>query len=243
MVGGDINTQTANGEETVINILYKNQKRITLKSKTFKIANGAAASRKASMIIYVDSSTITHPAVEVNFQFEENKLVVTRGSEGLMRAPFYDDYHKVDIDAQQVRWKLDEPFVDFDNINNDQDAKISSADFYKEMLYARIQGPLSFNPLESLYAFYNRQPDDPVARAMEKELKALISKNKPEDKALIDQKLKALQARKKETRSYYTADRRMKFALSDYADFCKMPCSEPNCSDGCRVMKKTAIMM
>lgn len=222
MIGSDINTQTANGEETIINILYKNQKRITLKSKTFKISNGAAASRRASMTIYVDSTVITHPAVEVNFQFEENKLVINRGTEGLMRAPFYDDYHKVDIDAQQIRWKLEEPFIDFDNINNDQDAKIASADFYKEMLYARIQGPLSFNPMESLYAFYNRQPDDPVARAMEKELKALISKNKPEDKPLIDQKLKALQARKKETRSYYTAESRMKFALSDYAEFCKM---------------------
>ncbi len=222
MVGSDINTQTADGAETVINILYKNQKRVTLRSKTFKIANGAAASKNASMTIYVDSSFITHPAVDVNFQFEENKLVINRGTDGLMRAPFYDDYHKVDIDAQQIRWKLDEPFIDFDNINNDQDAKLSSADFYKEMLYARIQGPLSFNPMETLYAFYNRQPEDPVARAMEKELKTLIGRNKPEDKPLIDQKLKALQARKKEMRSYYTADKRMKFSLADYAAFCKM---------------------
>lgn len=220
--GAEINTQTANGEETEINILYKNKKRITLKSKTFKIAQGAAASLKASMVVYVDSATITHPAVNVNFQFIDNKLVINRGTEGLMRAPFYDDYHKVDIDVQQIRWKLDEPFIDFDNINNDQDAKLSSADFYKEMIYARVQGPLSFNPLESLYAFYNRQPEDPATQAMEKELKALIYKNKPEDKPLIEQKLKALQARKKETREFFKANRRMKFSVADYAQFCKM---------------------
>lgn len=222
MVGSDINTQTANGEETIINILYKSQKRITLKSKTFKISDGAAASRNASMTIYVDSALITHPSVEVNFQFEENKLVINRGTDGLMRAPFYDDYHKVDIDAQQIRWRLDEPFIDFDNINNDQDVKLSSADFYKEMIYTGIQGALSSNPLNNLYTFYNRMPDDPVTQAMEKDLKALIGRNKPEDKPLIDQKLKALQARKKEMRSYYSAEKRMKFSLADYAAFCKM---------------------
>lgn len=218
--GSEINTQTANGEETEINIYYKNKKKVTLKSKTYKIEKGSAASPQASFVVYLDSGgTLSHPAVNVNFQFDENKLVVNRGTTGLMRAPFYDDYHKVDIDVQQVRWKVTEPFMDFDNTNNDQEAKISSADFYKEMIYSRVQGALSFNPLESIFAYYNRQPEDPVAIAMEKELKALMQKNKPEDKPLIDAKVKALTARKAEMREFFKANRRLKFNLDDYAAF------------------------
>ena len=221
MNGAEINTQTASGEPTELFIYYKGKKRVKLSSKTFKIENGVASSSQASLAVFVDSGQITHPAVLVSFLFGENKLIINRGTTGLMRAPFYDDYHKVDLDVQQIRWKLDEPFMDFDNTNNDLEAKISSADFFKELIYARVQGPLNFNPLESINAFYVRQPDDPVAIKMEKELKDLIGRKKPEDKSLIDSKLKALQARKNEMREFYKASRRIKFDLNDYAAFCK----------------------
>jgi hypothetical protein len=219
--GKEINTQTANGDETEIGIYYKNKKRVILRSKTFKIENGSASSPSADFTLLMDSGNITHPATDVNFQFSENKIVVNRTEKGLMRAPFYDDFHKVDIDVQQMRWKIDGPFVDFDNTNNEQDAKISSADFFKEMLYLRIKSALGTHPLESIYAFYNRQPEDPVAKQMEKELKDLIARNKPEDKPTIDAKLKLLQERKLKMREYYKANKRMKFSLQDYADFLK----------------------
>lgn len=157
IVGNEINTQTANGEETEINILYKGKVKATLRAAAFKISDGVAVSPSANFTMYLDSGNIYHPNAKVNFVFKENKLVVNRGEQGLQRVPFTDDYHKVDLDVQQVRWKIDEPFVDFDNINNDQEAKIASADFFREIIYARIQGALNYNPLEAIMSYYSRE--------------------------------------------------------------------------------------
>lgn len=154
VTGKEINTQTSNGQETEISIYYKNKKKVTLRSKAFKISDGVAVSPEAFFVMYLDSGNIYHPRATVNFIFKENKLVVNRGEKGLMRVPFTDEFHKVDLDVQQIRWKIDEAFVDFDNINNDQEAKIASQDFFREIIYARIQGALQFNPLEAVMAYY-----------------------------------------------------------------------------------------
>jgi len=154
--GNEINTQTANGQETEISIYYKGKKKVTLKSKAFKIANGIASSPEAYFVMFLDSTKIYHPRVAVNFVFKDKKLIVNRGEKGLMRVPFTDEYHKINIDVQQIRWKIDEAFADFDNINNDQDAKIASEDFFREIIYARIQGPLAYNPLEAVMSYYSR---------------------------------------------------------------------------------------
>lgn len=157
IIGSEINTETANGEETEISILYKGKVKSTLRSKAFRIKDGVAVSPSAYFVLYLDSANIYHPNVQVNFLFNDNKIVVSRGEKGLQRVPFTDDYHKVDLDVQQIRWKIDEPFVDFDNINNDQEAKIASSDFFREIIYARIQGALMFNPLDALMAYYGKE--------------------------------------------------------------------------------------
>ncbi len=222
MQGHTVTTATANGKPSVIDVFYKGKKKATLKSKSFKIADGIAGTLQAEYTLYLDSvTTIYHPFVKVNFIFKDNKLIVERGEEGLMRVPFSDNYHNVSLDVQQVRWVITEPFVDFDNVNNDIEARISSDDFFRDILYNRLQGPLRSHPLEGLVAYYNRQPEDPISTQLQKDIKNLMLSGKPEDKAKAEAKMKQLQARKAELREYYKADQRVKFSLDDYAFFQK----------------------
>ena len=222
MQGHSITTATANGKPSVIDVFYKGKKKVTLKSKSFKITDGIAGTLQAEYTLYLDSvTTIYHPFVKVNFIFKDNKLIVERGEEGLMRVPFSDNYHNVSLDVQQVRWVITEPFVDFDNVNNDLEARISSDDFFRDILYNRLQGPLRSHPLEGLVAYYNRQPEDPLSNQLQKDIKNLMLSGKPEDKAKAEAKMKQLQARKAELREYYKADQRVKFSLDDYAFFQK----------------------
>ena len=220
MQGHSITTATANGKPSVIDVFYKGKKKVTLKSKSFKIQDGIAGTLQSEFTMYLDSvTTIYHPFVKVNFIFKDNKLIIDRGEEGLMRVPFQDNFHNVNIDVQQVRWIVTEPFVDFDNVNNEMEARISSDDFFRDILYNRLQGPLRSHPLEGLVAYYNRQPEDPIARQMEKDIKNLMLSKDPADKAKLDAKLKQLQAQKAKTREFYKADQRIKFSLDDYAFF------------------------
>jgi hypothetical protein len=153
--GSNISTANRSGEESVITILYKGKPRVIATSPSFKVIDGAAQSLEASFKLLMDSGrTIFHPKIQFNFNFRDGRLLITKGETGLMRAPFADDYHKVDIDVQQIRWKIDEPLIDFDNVNKNQEVKIESASFFKEYRYEKFQGMLRYNPLEKMTEFY-----------------------------------------------------------------------------------------
>ncbi|MBU6325790.1 MAG: hypothetical protein KJS92_09905, partial [Bacteroidetes bacterium] len=154
--GAEITTVNPHGKESVITIFFKGKKKVIARSSSFKIADGIASSLESSFLLIADSAkgNIYHQKVQFNFNFKEGKLVVTRGVTGLMRAPFSDDYHKLDIDVQQVRWNIEEPFMDFDMVNKNQDAKIESAGFFKEFRYEKLQGALRYNPLEKMTDYY-----------------------------------------------------------------------------------------
>ncbi|MFM1898518.1 MAG: hypothetical protein RL577_758 [Bacteroidota bacterium] len=153
--GKAINTATTDGKPTIIKVQFKNKDVVTLKASSFKIQDGIAGSNNCEFTLHLDSGkTIFHPNVGVNFLFSENQLTINRGEQGLQRVPFADDMHNMSIDVQQVRWKVDGPFVDFDNVNNDREARFESNDFFKDILYLRQQGALRTNPLQDIYAFY-----------------------------------------------------------------------------------------
>ena len=219
MNGGVINTQTVDNKPSFIDIFYKGKKKVTLKSTGFRIAKGVANSPNTEFILYLDSGkNISHPAVQVSFVFKDNRLIINRGDEGLMRTAFNDDYHNMSIDVEQIRWKIDEPFVDFDNINDDKGVKFESNDFFRDFIYEKWQGPLLTNPLEKINAYYLRTPPDPIAERLDKEIKTLYV-NPKRDQALISVKLKELSERKNNAKRLINFKERGTFHLDDYCGF------------------------
>ena len=222
MQGKSITTATADGSPSTIDVFQKGKKMVSLRSPSFKIVDGLAGSLNTEFTVYLDSgNVIYHPNVKVSFYFDKDLLIIDRGELGLMRVPFRDDYHKMAFDVQQIRWKIKEPFMDFDNVNNDQEARFSSDEFFKDMLYLRMQGMLSSHPLENIYAYYNRMPPDPVAERLQKEVRQLLTSKNPADKVLADAKMKEIQERKKQQRANFKASERIKFSVTDYAAFIK----------------------
>lgn len=220
MQGKSITTATADGRPSNIDVFYKGKKQVTLRSPSFKIVDGLAGSLNCEFFVYLDSgNVIYHPNVKTSFYFDKNLLLIERGEQGLMRVPFRDDYHKITFDVQQIRWKVKEPFMDMDNINNDQEARFASEEFFKDILYLRMQGMLASNPIENIYAYYNRMPPDPVADKLQKDIKKLMTSKNPADKVLMDQKIKELQERKKAQRASFKSSERIKFNINDYAQF------------------------
>lgn len=216
MIGNAINTNTVDGKPSTIDIFFKGKKQVTLKSKGFLIKEGVATSLNTAFQLHLDSGrSISHPSVNVRFKYDEKLLTVEKGEDGLMRGVFYDDFHNMSIDVQTVKWKITEPFVDFDNYNNDKPALFESNDFFRQIYWDRWQGALAANPLEKVYAFYNRMPPDPVTDRLKSELKQLyLAKTKNE--ALISQKTKELQDRTQKVRANFKKEERITFALKDY---------------------------
>lgn len=228
--GTSINTRSQNGQPTEINIYYKDKKKATLRSAGFRIANGSAFTQSGSFVLYIDSGNIYHPNSNILFNFKDNTLKVARQDVGLKRVPFTDDYHKLDIDVEEIRWKITSDFVDFDNTQNDKEAKFASQDFFNDLLYSRLQGGLMSHPLQTLYAFYNQQPEDPAAKRIEDEIKKLKRKtyaadkgnpaNRIQDSLKVIELTKQLVERKRATRGTNNAAR-LRFATKDWAAFIK----------------------
>lgn len=219
LLGNVINTATVDGKPSYIDIFFKDKKKSTLKSKGFRIANGIASAEKIEFKMYLDSgATIFHPSINVSFNYAENQLVLEKGEDGLMRGVFEDNYHNMSIDVQTMRWKIDEPFVDFDNFNNDKPAIFESNDFYRQIYYDKIQGVLPANPLELIYRFYLRMPPDPLERDLKKLLKKLYL-SKPRDNERIKQVAARLSQRKRERKAKYITPERRTFTLQEYCEY------------------------
>jgi hypothetical protein len=218
LLGRTIQTTTADGKPSIIDIYFKNEKKVSLKSKGFQIKNGVALSTKTEFSMFLDSSKkIFHPSVDVVFNYQQNRLKINKGEDGLQRGVFQNDFHNMNIDVQTVSWKIDEPFVDFDNYNDEKPAFFESNDFFRKIYYDRIQGALNANPIEKIHAFYMRMPPDPAVENLEKELKRLSLQN-PQNKEQIANVSKRLVELNKARRAKFITPERKKFALKDYCE-------------------------
>lgn len=156
--GEDIFSQTFGDQPATIEVLYKGKPKVIAKSTTFKISKNAVITQGAEVFVLMDSGQIYHPKAIFNYNFEKKVLIVSRGKEGLTRAKFQDDYHNLEFEVDNINWKQEEPFIEFDNLSNDKPAIIESNNYFKQFKYDKIQGMLAANPVEVMvrYAIRNR---------------------------------------------------------------------------------------
>lgn len=118
-------------------------------SKAFIIRTDKIISDNAKITMYLENDSITHPGLKLNFLSKERKLSLFRSEEGVEQSPYFDTFHQVDIDVEEIRWKIDDPTMEFGTIvgATNKSASFSSADFYKQDFYDRLQGMDEIHPL------------------------------------------------------------------------------------------------
>lgn len=138
---------------------YKKAPIIILSSKRFVVSPERLVTDQAELrvILNKDSNAITHPRVRINYVAKERKLTATRGKEGITQAPFMDDYHKLEILADEMVWIVDQPKVDFSMILKDAPARFASLGFFREFNYEKIQGMLATNPLQDIKLYCDKK--------------------------------------------------------------------------------------
>jgi hypothetical protein len=141
---------TADGtakEKATIELYYKNKLMVKALSENFSIGENKIRSLKTEVTIFTDSGEIYHPILHFDYDIGRELLTLSRGSEGLEQAPFFDNDHNLEIWVDQIIWKLDEPRINFDMILNDAMARFESANFYREFNFEKIMGMLGYHPL------------------------------------------------------------------------------------------------
>jgi hypothetical protein len=123
-------------------------------SSNFSIKDGKIISLETEMTIYTDSGEVYHPMIRMSFLQKDRALIFTRGDKGLEQAPLFDTDHNLEIWVDQVKWKLDEPKIDFDMILNDDKARFESTNFYREFNFERLTlGMMSYHPIIKMHQY------------------------------------------------------------------------------------------
>lgn len=131
---------------------YKNRLVMQIEGEElFVLKNEKVVTDKASVTIFLDSgTTIHHPQVNFTYIVDQQEATITRGTEGIFRAPFVDNFHNLEIHTDLIKWKINEPKINFEMILDDDAATFSSYNYFKEYKYERLQGMLNYNPLQRI---------------------------------------------------------------------------------------------
>ncbi len=138
---------------------YKNRLVLQVEGEElFVFKNEKVVTNKAGITIFLDSgTTIHHPQVNFSYLVADEQVTITRGSEGIYRAPFIDNFHNVEINADIITWKISEPKIDIKMILKDEPAGFSSYNYFKEYRYERLQGMLNYNPLQKIKQYCDQE--------------------------------------------------------------------------------------
>lgn len=154
--GKKTNSENFGNNLSTIILLYKGQPYVEVQSKAFKLDSGKVISQNTFIKIKVDTGYITHPNAIFNYNIKTKKMTINKGSVGLTRMPFSDNYHGVEIDVDRIIWEQAKPYIEFDMTSKDQAAFVETNTFFKKFLFEKAQGALSINPLEKLFAYARR---------------------------------------------------------------------------------------
>lgn len=123
-------------------------------SKSFAIRKDRVNSERSAFKMIVDQDSIYHPGLTMKYldtKFDEKKnqnvpvheLSFTRERDDLSQTPFFDTYHKLDMDFEALYWVTDEPKMEFRMIKgpgSSGEANFESANYYSEARFQKLQG-------------------------------------------------------------------------------------------------------
>ncbi len=128
---------------------WKDKTFLTARSKSFVITKERIASQEASVTFKLDSDSIYHPGLELKYNIVSRELALLRITDGVAQSPYFDTYHKVDMDVEGVYWKIDDPKIDMKTVSmgGESKAHFESCDYYTEDRFMSLKGMDPQHPL------------------------------------------------------------------------------------------------
>ena len=129
---------------------------VTLTSNTFVMRADRIASAQVTASLYFEGDSIYNASVQMLYLNSLKEVSLTRTENGLPSSPFYDTYHKLDIQAEAMVFKLGVNNVRFEmskGLNKTSKTYFESSNFYADQKYASLQGIDEINPINVVYYY------------------------------------------------------------------------------------------
>ncbi|NNC86059.1 MAG: hypothetical protein HKN75_08250 [Bacteroidia bacterium] len=154
------------GKDTYAYISFHREGKPFLKlaSKNFAVRTDRISSRRAAAIIYMDEDSLYHAGLEFSYNVENREVVLTRNTKSGNKSPFISSFHKYDIHADELKWKIDDPIIDMKMSLGAGESKMvfESQNYYRKIEFARLQGIASQSPLYTVKKYAEKTSSDVI---------------------------------------------------------------------------------
>lgn len=157
MEGNSVVGTSVGDHPAVIKVLRNGKRKISAKADRFVINQDQIVSGKTKAKILFKQDSIYHSHVKFKYLDKKQQVKLIKGDKGLAASPFFNSYHNLEIDVDQVIWKINEPIIKMRmTLNSVESAKFFSGDFYQEGRFDKVQGILEYNPLKEIKLYAER---------------------------------------------------------------------------------------
>ncbi len=136
----------------IITIFKNDTAFITAKSLHFALRKDQIISNTTEITINLDTGYIYHPGLLFKYMDPIQEIHLIRDGEGISKSPFFNTYHNISMDAELIKWKTNEPFMELRMITGAAEnyAFFESISYFREEFFNQIQGMDAIHPLQGL---------------------------------------------------------------------------------------------
>jgi hypothetical protein len=113
-------------------------------SNAFVFTDERILTRNAKVVMIIGEDSIYHPGLQLTYLQKDNEFTLLRDDKApnMARSPYYDSYHKFEIDAKVVKWKVGTDKVFFTSLQNSvvNNAGFSSYNLFNKTNFDVFEG-------------------------------------------------------------------------------------------------------
>ena len=158
MVGSKLLAKGDEDQDAIIEFIRSDTLFLQAKSENFSIRTDKIISTQASLNIYLNQDSISHPGLNFKYLVDQKLVTLYKENQGVSITPYSNSFHDIEMNFEVLNWKTDEPILVLTNLfgGTKTDASFTSGDYFKEELFDKIGGLSDINPLFKVYKYMDQ---------------------------------------------------------------------------------------
>ena len=136
-------------EKATIRIQSNDSIWMVVKSKNYVFRKDRVNANNVSLNIHLDQDSIYHNNLSFAYLVEQKEVNFTRSDVASSKAPYNNSYHKINMDFEQLLWKVEEPTMSLSTTRGSAGgtAQFRSQNFFDQRYYESLQYFDAVHPL------------------------------------------------------------------------------------------------
>jgi len=151
-------------ENNLAKIVVKNGPKtlMEVRSKYFVLRPERINGLNSSVKLYLDRDSIYHTDLNFTYYVKTREINLIRTDEYSSQSPYYDTYHKIDMDFEELTWKIDQPLINLTMAKGSAigKARFESLNYFNMEQFEKLQGMDLAHPLVSIRNYGKRYKNE-----------------------------------------------------------------------------------